>query len=305
MNINNHENNDTEAWESDESGFLTDESAANSLDLGELFSHKFSNVTPLYRSANGPTQIYTATRYGKRFLLKGLKEQYRDDPVYVMALVKEFEIGITLDHHNIRNTIGVETDELLGKVIVLEYVDGQTLEHLLAKGCLSPLSAIDIVRQIADALEYMHGKGIFHRDLKPANILVSYHRNTVKLIDFNLADGDDFIILKNPAGTRGYIAPEQISRDARPTAAADIYSLGVVINEIASAAHDQRLASLAGKCRNPDPARRPQSIAEIQAALADCATPGIATKTLESKTLTYILLATAAILTIFITLTLT
>lgn len=300
MDTNKLNNIDALNEESEESGFITDVSAPNPLEFGNLFSNKFSNITPLYRSTKGPTQIFTATRYGKRLLLKGLKEQFRNDPVYIMTLVKEFEVGITLDHPNIRNTIEIATLDHIGKVIVLEYIDGQTLEQQLTTGCIDSDAAFDIVRQIIDALRYIHSKNLFHRDLKPSNILLSYNSHAVKLIDFNLADSPDFIILKNPAGTNGYIAPEQLSKDAKPTVAADIYSLGVIINQIAETAKNPILAQVANICRNPDPTKRPKSVNEIQRIIDNKLNQSFAAKTIQSKQLTFTLLATAAALTTFI-----
>ena len=57
---------------------------------------------------------------------------------------------------------------------------------------------------------YIHAKQIVHRDLKPSNIMITHNGNHVKLIDFGLSDNDDFALLKQPAGTPGYISPEQI-----------------------------------------------------------------------------------------------
>ena len=169
-----------------DSEYLGTDDSASQLDFGELFSNEFTNILPIYSSANGPIEIYTATRYGKRFILKGLKEQYRNDPIYTMNLAKEFEIGIQLDHPNIRRTIGLETVEGIGKVIVLEYVDGCMLESLLEPKYMTSAAARSIVTQIADALRYIHSKQIFHRDLKPSNILVSHQGGVVKIIYFNL-----------------------------------------------------------------------------------------------------------------------
>ena len=62
-----------------------------------------------------------------------------------------------------------------------------------------------------DALEYIHGKQTAHRDLKPSNIMITRNGQHVKLIDFGLSDTDDYAVYKQPAGTEGYISPEQTS----------------------------------------------------------------------------------------------
>ena len=117
---------------SESSSYLGNIDADSQVDFSGLFSRQFSNVSPLYSSNHGPAEIYTATRYGKRYVLKGLKEQFRNDPIYELAFAKEFEIGISLEHPNIRRTISLENVEGVGKVIVLEYVDGCSLETLIS-----------------------------------------------------------------------------------------------------------------------------------------------------------------------------
>ena len=82
--------------------------------------------------------------------------------------------------------------------------------------------------QLCDAITYIHSKGIYHRDIKPENILVEKHTNRVVLIDFGLADKTAFDILKEPAGTTGYAAPEQL-RQTTTDNLSDIYSLGKII----------------------------------------------------------------------------
>lgn len=285
-------NNPTGQYHPDDtdSEYLGAEDFASQLDFGELFSKKFTNIQPLYSSVNGPIDIYTATRYGKRFILKGLKEQFRNDPIYTMNLAKEFDIGIQLDHPNIRRTIGIETIEGIGKVIVLEYVDGCMLDSLLDAKYMTSSTARSIAAQIADALRYIHSKQIFHRDLKPSNILVSHQGNVVKIIDFNLSDSEDFIILKNPSGSRKYMAPEQLNPDAHPTAVADIYSFGMVMDELAAVSDDDQLAQLAKKCCNPDPRKRPQSVSMLRLPGPGPSLADTLSRFLSSKILTRILL---------------
>lgn len=274
--------------DTDSSCYLgTDQSA--DMDFGGLFSRQFSNIATLYISAHGPAELYSATRYGKRFILKALKEEYRNDPIHTLALAKEFEIGIFLEHPNIRRTIGLEDVDGLGRVIVLEYIDGQSLESILAAGKLSVSAARNIVRRVADALAYMHSKQVYHRDLKPSNILVTHGGEVVKIIDFNLSDSNDFVVLKNPAGSRKYMAPEQMQPGAVPTAAADIYSLGVLMAELAAASGDPLLAEVAEKCSNADPTRRPTEVSALKLPGAQSSVAESVSGFLASKALTWIM----------------
>lgn len=274
----------------DTSSYIIDGNSGPRLDLGGLFSSQFSNIKPISRSrSGGVTEVLTATRYGRRFILKSLKEQYRDDPIYTLAMAKEFEIGIMLEHQNIRRTLSLEPVEGLGKAIVLEYVDGLSLDEMLKSGSLTISQARLIARQIADALSYLHGKRIYHRDLKPSNVLVMHPDNAVKLIDFNLSDNDQFIILKNPAGTRRYMAPEQLSPDAKPSPTADIYSFGAIIDELAAAAGDERLAEIARQCKNPEPDKRPQSVSQIGLPATGASVAQALSDFISSKALTWVL----------------
>lgn len=299
--------NYTDSMEPDDSdsAYIGIDNAAAQLDFGELFSHEFTNIRPYYSSPRGPVEIYTANRYGKRYILKGLKQQYRTDPIYTMALAKEFEIGIQLDHPNIRRTIGLEAIEGLGRVIVLEYVDGCSLDTLLTSSVLTISSGRAIAAQIADALHYIHSKQVYHRDLKPTNILVSHNGNVVKIIDFNLSDSEDFIILKNPSGTRHYMAPELLCQDIKPSAVADIYSFGVVVGEIAQTTGDEALAKAVRKCVNDNPDLRPQSVAYIKLPSTRMSVADMLSRLLSSRLLTYILIFVIAILAVAIIIMLT
>ena len=86
----------------------------------------------------------------------------------------------------------------------------------------------------------------------------------VKIIDFGLSDSDSFYVLKTPAGTSGYIAPEQLLPGAKSEARADIYSLGCVINDIANVTNSNKLKKMAALCTTRDTNLRPQSINELR-----------------------------------------
>ncbi|MDE7347333.1 MAG: protein kinase [Muribaculaceae bacterium] len=290
---------DQESVDSD-SGLYTDR-GSTALDLAGIFSNKFSNISLLYRSGHGATEIHAATRYGKRFVLKGLRDEYREDPVCNICMAKEFEIGITLDHPNIRRTLGFENVEGLGKRIILEYIDGTTLAESITSGNLSSEKAIAIVRQTADALRYLHDKQICHRDVKPENILIPHHGDMVKIIDFNLSDRDDYIVLKNPAGSKRYMAPELSEPDSSPTPETDYYSLGGVMKDLADATGNRTLAQAATLCMDTDPQRRIEGLDVLEKGNEAPESGSLAGRILYSKALTYILSALCLLLAAFIT----
>lgn len=298
--IENKEQEKTYISDSDTSGYVQGVGQESGIDLGGLFSNKFTNIMPLYTSQKGATQLYTASKYGKRFVLKGLKENYRNDPILNLAMAKEFEIGIALEHPNIRRTISLENVDGLGQVIVLEYIDGRSLESMLQKEEIDHEMGRSICRQVAEALNYLHGREAMHRDLKPANILVSFQGGIVKLIDFNLADNNEFIILKNPAGSGKYIAPELLETDSHPTPEADIYSLGVVAGEIAEASDDGYLASISEKCRSSSMPRRAAGFKLLLGGLNHGSPKMLVTDFLSSAWLAYALLAICSLLAAFI-----
>lgn len=244
------------------SGFTKD--ISQEMDETEALSNEFHGLEERYVSSYGHARLFSATRYGKRYMLKCLKTDFLYIPVYKQALNKEFEIGLQLDHPHICRTFSKEHVPGLGACIVMEYVDGKTLQEMLADGQMPAPLAQKVARQLMEALEYLHSKQIIHRDLKPSNIMVTHNGHDVKLIDFSLSDSDAFSILKTPAGTAGYIAPEQLLAAAKSDVRADIYSLGMVLEDMAKATDNSRLHALAMRCACRDVRRRPATIEQVR-----------------------------------------
>lgn len=254
--VGNSLSEDTSGYTGDMDGELNSASPIN-------VQSGFSDISEFYVSAMGHTRLFTAKRYGKQYILKGLKPDYLYTPVYRQALTKEFEIGLQLDHPNICRTLSLENIPGCGTVIVMEHIDGDTLKELLETRKLTAEMARKAASQVVDALDYMHSKQIIHRDLKPSNIMLTHNGRNVKIIDFSLSDSDIFTVLKLPAGTSGYIAPELYQADAKSTAESDIYSFGVVLREMAAATGDHELSRIAKNCTRRNPSQRPANKAEI------------------------------------------
>ncbi len=236
------------------------ESAVSS--SGEITSsiEKISDVFTTYTEfpSHGFNQLYKAQRYGKWFVLKGLKPEHQQETVYKRLLVKEFELGVQMDHPNIVRTFSYETDPVAGPVIVMEYVDGMTLKEFLKQNP-SRQTRLKIAEELLSAMDYYHSKQIIHRDLKPDNILITNNGHNVKLIDFGLADTDYHGILKQPAGSEKYAAPEQKSGELPLDNRADLYAFGVILRQLFP--HDY--SGVARKCMQYDREKRYNNAEEV------------------------------------------
>ena len=118
----------------------------------------------------------TDTKLGREVAIKILPEVFAADPDRMARFQREAQVLASLNHPNIAQIHGVEE-----RALVMEMVEGEPLDGA------QPLdTALDYARQIADALEAAHEKGVTHRDLKPANIMVT-PQGVVKVLDFGLA----------------------------------------------------------------------------------------------------------------------
>lgn len=222
---------------------------------GEVTS-SFENISDVFTAyaeipSGGFNRLYKAKRYGKWFVLKGLKPEFQKKSVYNELLTKEFELGMQMDHPNIAHTISFETDPVAGPCIVMEYVDGCTLKEFLAQ---KPSVAVrrKVAKEVLSAMSYFHGKQIIHRDLKPDNILITHNGHNVKIIDFGLADTDYHGVFKQPAGSDKYAAPEQKSGGVALDCRADLYAFGVILRQIFPCSY----RGVARKCTQPDREKR-------------------------------------------------
>jgi serine/threonine protein kinase len=132
-------------------------------------------------------QVYRArdTRLGRDVALKTLPDSFTHDPERLARFRREAQVLASLCHPHVGAIYGIE-DVNGQQVIVLEFVDGETLADRIARGPVPVDDALSVARQIADALEAAHEKGIVHRDLKPANIALT-RDGAVKVLDFGLA----------------------------------------------------------------------------------------------------------------------
>ena len=194
----------------------------------EEVTSRFTNVEML--GAHGVNVLARAKRYGRWYLLKGLTPEAAREELYRQMLHKEFDIMMRLQHPGVVQAVSIETVEPLGDCIVMEWVEGCTLKDWLKKEPPHE-ERLHVLNQLLSTLSHIHEHGIVHRDIKPSNIMITSNGRNVKIIDFGLADTDVHAILKQPAGTEHYMAPEQAST-SKPDARNDIYSLGLVMREL-------------------------------------------------------------------------
>ena len=213
--------------------------------------------------------IYRAKRDGQWWILKGLAPDKVGIPFFDGMLWKESQILLEVQqpgHPAIVKTIGMEMvksdvlDRYEGhqaQFIIMEQIVGRTLRELLDEK-IRRKERRRYALELVDALSYLHSINVVHRDLKPSNIMVTKNGQTLKLIDFGLSDTDYFSVLKQPAGTEGYISPEQregMEADVRN----DIYSLGVILREMDLGPMVRRIAD---RCTKPRQ-QRYQNMGEV------------------------------------------
>ena len=224
-------------------------------------ANQFSNFELIHNSKNGYSEVYKAKRYGKWYVLKHLTDKEKDNPRYQSLLEKEFDIAIQLSHQNVVQTVTFEDIPQLGLCIVQEFIDGVTWNDFFSKNNISKKETFRILGELCDALTYIHNKQIVHRDIKPNNILITRDGHHVKLIDFGLADKDDFDILKEPAGTTAFASPEQQKRNKIDNRS-DIYALGKIIQDISYQSF--KIKRITKKCLEENPEKRFSSALEVK-----------------------------------------
>lgn len=212
---------------------------------------------------DGPFILYKSSRHRRIVAIKCVRPEFRDNPLYWDMLRKEYEIGHSLNHPNIREYYSLDNDPELGICLEMEWVDGDSLDQLLPECRRNAELRDKIARQILDAVRFMHLKQVIHRDLKPGNILVTRNGQNVKLIDFSLSDSDSHLVLKGNAGTARYASPEQ--KECGPADfRSDIFSIGVILSEMSD---NRRYRNVSRKCMRPDKDRRYPDIDRLEAAL--------------------------------------
>lgn len=178
--------------------------------------------------------------HDKPVVIKVLLDASVKDAYVVKKFRQEVEALARIDHPHVVNVLGAGELPDGKPFIVMQYVSGDTLRSQISSEGMDLERAASIVKQIGDALDDFHEKGIFHRDLKPENIMLQSlrdHTDFVKVVDFGIAKVKDSVVAPSTAenvspGTVAYMSPEQLRGGEKITAASDIYSLGVIAYEM-------------------------------------------------------------------------
>jgi serine/threonine-protein kinase len=193
----------------------------------------------------GMAEVYEGTdrRLNRRVAIKVLRPDLARDPMFQERFRREAQSAAGLNHPNIvaiydtgEDLIDDGANQVSIPYIVMEYVDGVTLRHMLNNGPrILPERALEVVAGVLAALDYAHRHGIVHRDIKPANIMINAHGDA-KVMDFGIAramsDAATSVTATSAVmGTAQYLSPEQ-ARGESVDARSDIYSTGCVLYEL-------------------------------------------------------------------------
>ena len=250
--------------------------------IGQTLSH-YRIVEKLGGGGMGVVYKAEDSRLHRPVALKFVSEELSRDPEALSRFAREAQTASALNHTNICtiHDIGEQDGR---SFIVMEYLEGTTLQDRLAAGALSLNTLLDVGIQIADALDAAHSAGIIHRDIKPANIFIAA-RDRVKVLDFGLAKSGpatpqaDVTTIAGTRqgvvmGTAAYMAPEQ-ARGEAVDHRADIWSFGLVLYEMVKGTRPPQavrlrveaspeLERIISKCLETERERRYQHAADLR-----------------------------------------
>jgi serine/threonine protein kinase len=198
-------------------------------------------TSPLGEGGMGVVYRAHDTKLGRDVAIKALPDAFANDPDRLQRFQREAQVLASLNHPNIAHIYGLEESDKT-RCIVMELVEGETLQERLKRGPIP----IDEALQIAEALETAHERGIIHRDLKPGNVMLT-RDGRVKMLDFGLAkalqEQQPSNLSNSPTllgaasmpgvilGTAAYMSPEQ-TRGMDVDRRTDIFAFGAVLYEM-------------------------------------------------------------------------
>ncbi len=236
---------DSEYLEQPAVGEVAELLVPDGLGVGRQIGH-YTILTSIGKGGMGEVYLAEDGKLGRQVALKVLPDDFAADGERLRRFEQEAQAASALNHPNIL-TIYEFAAEGKTHYLAAEYVSGQTLRQMMNGGALGVIESLDIISQIAAALDAAHRNGIIHRDIKPENIMLR-DDGLVKVLDFGLAKFIDHALdadmasadsptrkqLTTPGmimGTVQYMSPEQ-TRGHATDARTDIWSFGVVLYEM-------------------------------------------------------------------------
>ncbi len=213
--------------------------------IGQVIADRYHILSKLGEGGMGRVYLAEHVRMGRRCAVKVMNPRLMHDPDSLGRFSREASNASRINHPNVAAIydFGETADEIV--YLAMEFVEGESLAALLHREHgLPPPRAMEIGRQVADALSAAHDLGIVHRDLKPDNVMIARTRggrDVIKVVDFGIAkatQGSRQTVTRTGfvVGTPAYMSPEQIlggTLDGR----SDIYSLGCILYEMLTGEH--------------------------------------------------------------------
>jgi serine/threonine protein phosphatase PrpC len=210
------------------------------LQVGQLLDERFEITDVISRS--GMATVFKATdrETGGLVAIKAPFMQFESDPAFFTRFQREEEIGGRLQHPYILRIVKVPDEKKSRMYLVMEYLEGQTLGHLMRSVKPMPVNdSLKLASRICEALAFMHDHDVVHRDLKPDNVMIC-NDGSIRIMDFGIAKMEGqrrltFGGFQPTMGTPDYMAPEQV-KGKRGDPRTDIYSLGAILYEMITGA---------------------------------------------------------------------
>jgi eukaryotic-like serine/threonine-protein kinase len=273
---------------------------------GDVVAGKYAIRRVLGQGGMGIVVEAQHLQLGHRVALKFLNAALCQNAKIVARFLREGQAVVRLESDHVTRTLDVGTLGSGAPYLAMEFLEGSDLQQVLAQRATLPFDeAIDYLLQACDAVAEAHSLGIIHRDLKPANLFLTRRRDgstTVKVLDFGIAKAEDeagavsMTATNVVMGSPQYMSPEQLRSSKHVDARSDIWALGTILYELtagrpvyvgetltalcAMVASDPppplsqwrpdvppALEAIIMRCLDKDPARRPQTVADLAAAL--------------------------------------
>jgi serine/threonine protein kinase len=209
--------------------------------IGRVLSGLYKVQSRIGRGGMGTVYMAVHIHLDKPFAVKVLSDQIATNKSAIQRLLQEARTASSIDHDNIVDVFSFDATEDGRVFLVMELLEGVSLSELVERGPMRLERALPIARQVCQALEAAHARGVVHRDLKPENVFICRKRDAdfVKVLDFGISkvratDAEQVRVTKTGqlVGTPLYMSPEQARGELDVDHRADVYALGVMLFEM-------------------------------------------------------------------------